>query len=227
MQDPERPIPWQEVSREVLVRWVELEKMLEDYSKSKDNECRESRGMLPELLHLLAEQFDEEQTNLLHKEIAEYLRTLYRVNQVIFVLDRLCYATRWERDNKKESNIPLNEVFPMRLVYNPAVGGPEEIELVAGIHNFSPGMKSQTEEAVVQGRRDGIIDLFELLQADIPLMWHRRDLLPARLQPERSEDGYLTFLPTRVKEVYLGLLYKGDSNLPVAFLQIRPLPQAP
>ncbi len=222
MEQDIKPIPWVEVTRATGQRWSRLEKMLQDYSSSQAYNRGLSVAMLQELLPSVAGsmwQFNQEQVEALYDEIAGYLRTLYRINRVVQVLDMICESTSWERSGKT-TDIPFDNDFSMKLVFNPLEGEPKEIDLVEAVHEVFPDFRAKTEDALDRGLQEGATCLLSMFQGEIPLMAYRRDLLPFI---DSIGEFPEKFILTNVNEVYLKLKYKEGVDIPQLAFQVRPV----
>lgn len=217
------PMPWMEIRREVGQRWSRLEKMLDDYSSSQTYTRGLSAAIMQELLPALGsgqfKQFNQEQTELLHGEITGYLRNLCRIGRVTHILDRLCDAASWER-NDQTTNLPFDSDFSMRLIFYPLVDEPKEIGLVEAVHKVFPDFSAKTEDAAMKGLQEGTNCLLNMFEYEIPLMAYRRDLLPFI---DASGEFPEKFIRTNINEVYLGLEYEVGVDVPQLAFQVRPV----
>lgn len=220
MEEYYRPIPCVEVDRGTAQRWSRLKEMLQDYLSSQTYQRALSVGMLNELLPTpeCMGQLNQEQSGLLHEEIAGCLRTLCRINRVVQVLDMVCEAAYWEKSGQT-TDVPLNNNFSMELVFYSLVGEPNKIDLKEAVHEVFPGFKEETEKTVAQGLQEGTDCLLGMFEGPTPLVAYRRDLVENKL---REGGTNVLYLPTRFEQVFLRADYSDASQqYPLLGFEIR------
>jgi len=124
-----------------------------------------------------------------------------------------------------------NREIPLGIAYQGYVvtSTLDEKEENFGLENFLkrslPGHEIRVEETFKQAEHEAGLKLFELFEAETPLMFYRQDFLPVKPHARTLTGGFLAYLPTTVNNVFLKLNYERGIQVPTGSFEIRPLNQ--